>query len=138
MAARWAISLVSCDKDCGRGPMSYVIAVFIALFAGWSVAASDALFRAEEKPGMFQGTAGMVLLLAATAAGGLVVAGSVIWVLRISPSASVAVIIGLFGLLGAKASNMLNVSAAVAANRMIVGIAGLAVLYGIAWWYFPA
>ena len=117
--------------------MSYVIAVFIALFAGWSVAASDALFRAEEKPGMFQGTAGMVLLLAATAAGGLVVAGAVIWVLRISPSASVAVIIGLFGLLGAKASNMLNVSASGAANRMIVGIAGLAVLYGIAWWYFP-
>jgi hypothetical protein len=117
--------------------MSYVIAVFIALFAGWSVAASDALFRAEEKPGIFQGTAGMVLLLAATAAGGLVVAGAVIWVLRISPSASVAVIIGLFGLLGAKASNMLNVSAAGAANRMIVGIVGLAVLYGIAWWYFP-
>ena len=43
-----------------------------------------------------------------------------------------------FGLLGAKASNMLNVSAAGAANRMIVGIAGLAILYGIAWWYFPA
>jgi hypothetical protein len=118
--------------------MSYVIAALIALFAGWAIAASDALFRAEEKPGMFQGTPGMLLLLAATAAGGLVVAGAAIWVLRISPSASVAVIIGLFGLLGAKASNMLNVSAAGAANRMIVGIAGLAVLYGIAWWYFPA
>ena len=118
--------------------MTYVIAAFIALFAGWSVAACDALFRAEEKPGMFQGTPGMILLLAATSAGGLVVAGSLIWVLRISPSASVAAIFGLFGLLGAKGSNMLNVSAAGAANRMIVGIAGLAALYGIAWWYFPA
>jgi len=118
--------------------MTYVIAALIALFAGWSVAACDALFRAEEKPGLFQGTAGMLLLLAATAAGGLVLAGAVIWVLRISPSASVAVIIGLFGLAGAKASNFLNVSAAGAVNRMIVGIAGLAVLYGIAWWFFPA
>jgi hypothetical protein len=118
--------------------MTYVIAAFIALFAGWSVAASDALFRAEEKPGMFQGTPGMVLLLAATSAGGLVVAGAVIWVLRISPSASVAAIFALFGLLGAKASNMLNVSAAGAANRMMIGIVGLTVLYGFAWWYFPS
>jgi hypothetical protein len=118
--------------------MTYVIAVLIALFVGWSLAACDALFRAEEKPGMFQGTLGMVLLLAATAAAGLVIAGAVIWVLRISPSASVAVIIGLFGLLGAKGSNMLNVTAAGAANRMMVGIAGLAILYSIAWWYFPA
>jgi hypothetical protein len=118
--------------------MTYVIAVLIALFAGWSVAASDALFRAAERPGAFQGNAGMLLLLAATAAGGLILAGAVVWVLRISPSASVAVIIGLFGLLGAKASNMLNATPAGAANRMIVGIAGLAVLYAVAWWYFPA
>jgi hypothetical protein len=118
--------------------MTYVIAVLIALFAGWSVAACDALFRSEDKPGMFRGNLGMILLLAATAAAGLVVAGAVIWILRISPSASVAVIIGLFGLLGAKTSNMLNITAAGAANRMMVGIAGLAVLYGIAWVYFPA
>jgi len=117
--------------------MTYVIAVFIALFAGWSVAACDALFRAEEKPNMFQGTVGMVLLLAATAAAGLVVAGAVIWGLRISPSASVAVIICLFCLLGAKAPNMLNFTAAGAPNRMILGVAGLAILYGIVWWIFP-
>jgi hypothetical protein len=118
-------------------PMTYVIAVLIALFAGWSIAACDALFRAADRPGAFQGNGGMLLLLAATSAGGLVLAGAVIWVLRISPSASVAVIIGLFGLLGAKGSNMLNVSASGAANRMIVGIAGLAVLYGVAWWFYP-
>jgi len=118
-------------------PMTYVIAVLIALFAGWSIAACDALFRAAERPGAFQGNVGILMLLAATAAGGLVLAGSVIWVLRISPSASVAAIIGLFGLLGAKGSNMLNVSPSGAANRMIVGIGGLAVLYGVAWWFYP-
>jgi len=117
--------------------MSYVIAALIALFAGWWIAATDALFRAEERPGLFHGTPGMILLLAATGAGGLLVAGTVIWVARISPSASVFVIIAIAGLLGAKASNMLHVTAAGAANRMLVGLAGLTVLYGIVWSYFP-
>lgn len=118
--------------------MSYVIAVLIALFGGWWVAATEALFRAEERPGLFAGTSGMVLLLIATAGGGLLLAGSVIWVAQIVPSGSVAVIIAIAGLLGAKASNMLNVTAAGAANRMLVGLAGLTVLYGVAWSYFPA
>jgi hypothetical protein len=117
--------------------MTYVLAALIALFAGWSVAACEALFRAEDKPGPLQGNTGMLLLLAATAAGGLLLAGAVIWIMKASPSASVAAIIGLFGLLGAKASNMLNATASGAANRMIVGIAGLALLYGLAWWFFP-
>src|SRR4051794_28494643 len=82
--------------------MTYALAVLIALFAGWSVAACEALFRAEDKPGPLRGNAGMLLLLAATAAGGLLLAGAAIWVLKVSPSASVAAIIGLFGLLGAK------------------------------------
>jgi hypothetical protein len=117
--------------------MTYVIAAFIALFAGWSVAACDALFRAEERPGILRGNAGMLLLLGATAAAGLLLAGAVIWVIRISPSASVAVIMGLFGWAGAWASNKLNFNAAGAANRMIVGIAGLTILYGVAWWFYP-
>jgi len=118
--------------------MVYVVAVLIALFGGWWVAATDALFRAGERPGLFAGTGGMVLLLIATAGGGLLLAGGVIWVVQISSSASVAVIIGIFALLGAKASNMLNVAAAGAANRMLVGLLGLTVLYGIAWSVFPA
>jgi hypothetical protein len=117
--------------------MTYVIAALIALLAGWSVAACDALFRAEERPGILQGNAGMLLLLAATAAAGLLLAGAVIWVIRISPSASVAVIMGLFGWAGAWASNQLNFNAAGAANRMIIGIAGLTILYGVAWWFYP-
>ena len=117
--------------------MSYLLAFAIALFAGWWIAAIDSLFRADERPGMFGGTAGMVLLLVAAAAGGLQVAGSVIWVARIVPSASVALIMAIGGILGAKASNMLHVNAAGAANRMLLGLAGLTVLYGIAWTYFP-
>jgi hypothetical protein len=117
--------------------MSYVIAILIALFGGWWAAATNALFQAEERPGLFQGTAGMVLLLLAAAAGGLLLAGGIVWVARMVPSASVAAIIAIGGVLGAKASNMLNVSAAGAANRMLLGLASLTVLYGIAWSYFP-
>ena len=113
--------------------MSYVLATLISLFAGWSVAASDALFRADERPGVFTGTAGTVLLLAVTGAGGLILAGAVIWVLRIVPSAVVATLMLIVACGGGYVSNQLNVTGAGAANRMIVGLAGLVVLYGIAW-----
>ncbi len=118
--------------------MAYVVAFLIALFGGWWVAATDALFRASERPGMFAGTSGMVLLLIATAGGGLLLAGGAIWIAQLAGSGSVAVIIGIFGFLGAKASNMLNASAAGAVNRMLIGLLGLTVLYGIAWTVFPA
>ena len=118
--------------------MTYVIAALIALFGGWWAAATNALFHVERRPGLFHGTSGMVLLLVATAGGGLLLAGGVVWVARIVPNASVFVIIAIAGLLGAKASDMLNVAPAGAANRMLLGLAGLTVLYGIAWSYFPA
>src|SRR5215470_1929316 len=60
--------------------MAYVVAVLIALFGGWWVAATDALFRASERPGVFARTSGMVLLLFATAGGGLLLAGGAIWI----------------------------------------------------------
>src|SRR5215470_15860335 len=118
--------------------MAYVVAVLIALFGGWWVAATDALFRASERPGLFAGTSGMVMLLIAAAGGGSLLAGGVVWIAQLASSASVALIIGLFGLLGAKASNMVHVNAAGAANRMLVGLLGLTILYGIAWRVFPA
>jgi hypothetical protein len=118
--------------------MVYVVAALIALFGGWWVAATDALFRASERPGMFAGTSGMVLLLIATAGGGLLLAGGAIWIAQIAGSGSVAVIIGIFGFLGAKGSNMLHATAAGAVNRMLVGLLGLTILYGIAWTVFPA
>src|SRR5262249_13726920 len=84
--------------------VSYVLAFTIALFAGWWVAAIDSLFRCEQRPGLFAGTPGMVMLLVAAAAGGFLVAGAVIWVARVVPSASVALIIAVGGIAGAKAS----------------------------------
>jgi hypothetical protein len=117
--------------------MTYVIAMLIALVAGWSVMACEALFRAEQRPGIFHGTAGMVLLLIVAAVGGLLLAGAVIWVLQVVPSASVAVIFGIGAVLGGMASNKLNITAAGAANRTIVGLAGLAILYAVAWLYYP-
>jgi hypothetical protein len=117
--------------------MAYVLAFIIAIFAGWWAAAIDSLFRADERPGLFGGTPGMVLLLIAAAAGGLLVAGAVIWVARVVPSASVALIIAIGSILGFKASNLLHVNAAGAANRMLLGLAGLTVLYGVAWRFFP-
>jgi hypothetical protein len=117
--------------------MTYVIAMMIALCAGWSVTACEALFRAESRPGIFHGTAGMILLLVVAAVGGLLLAGGVIWVLRIVPSASVALILGLGAVLGGMASNKLNINAAGAANRTLVGLAGLAILYSVAWTFYP-
>jgi hypothetical protein len=119
--------------------MACLVAVLIALFGGWWVAATETrCFARSERPGMFAGTSGMVLLLIATAGGGLLLAGGAIWIAQLAGSGSVAVIIGIFGFLGAKASNMLNASAAGAVNRMLTGLLGLTVLYGIAWTVFPA
>jgi hypothetical protein len=117
--------------------MSYVIASLIAFLAGWWIAAINALFNAEERPGMFRGNSGMVMLLVATAAGGLLIAGSAVWIARLVPNASVALIMGIIGFLGAKASSMLHVNATGASNRMLLGLLGLTALYGIAWTYFP-
>jgi hypothetical protein len=117
--------------------MTYLIAMLIALVAGWSVMACEALFRAEQRPGIFNGTMGMILLLVVAAIGGLLLAGAVIWVLRVVPSASVALILGIGAVFGGMASNWLNVNAAGAANRTILGLAGLAILYGVAWSFYP-
>jgi hypothetical protein len=117
--------------------MTYVIAFLIALFGGWSVAACEALFRTEERSGSFRGNTGMLLLLAVAAIGGLILANALVWALKIIPSASAALLLVLGGLLGASASNRLNATAAGAANRTLVGLAGLAILYGIAWSFFP-
>jgi hypothetical protein len=117
--------------------MTYVIAMLIALVAGWSVMACEALFRAEQRPGIFGGTAGMILLLVVAAVGGLLLAGAVIWVLQVVPSASVALILAIGAVLGGMASNKLNIDAAGAANRTMVGLAGLAILYAVAWLFYP-
>jgi hypothetical protein len=116
---------------------SYLLAFLLAVAAGWSIAACEALFRSEDRPGIFQGTVGMVLLLLASCAGGLLVAGGAVWALHAVKSSAVWVVLLGGGWLGIAASQHLHVTAAGAANRLYVGLAGLAALYGIAWSYLP-
>ena len=117
--------------------MVMILGFLICFAAGWSIAACDALFRAEERPGVFRGTPGMILLLVVAGIGGLTIAGALIWFLQSMISAAVLVIVAGGMVLGGAASRSLQVNAAGAANRMIVGLAALVVLYGLVWSYLP-
>src|SRR5262245_5064131 len=117
--------------------MVMILGFLISFAAGWSVMAAEALFRAEERPGIFRGTPGMILLLTIAAVGALTIAYTLIWFLQSLISAAVVVIIAGGGVLGGAASRKLHVTAAGAANRMMVGFAALIVLYGVVWTYFP-
>ena len=117
--------------------MVMILGFLISFAAGWSIVAADALFRAEERPGIFRGTPGMILLLTIAAVGGLTIAGAVIWLLQSMISAAVLVILAGGIVLGGAASKKLHVTAAGDANRMIVGFAVLVALYGLVWTYLP-
>jgi hypothetical protein len=117
--------------------MAYVLALLISLLAGWSLAASELLFREEQRPGIFRGTAGILLLLALTAIGGLLAAAGILWSFRSIPSSAVMIVIAGGGWLGFAGSNRLHVNAAGAVNRLIVGVAGLLLLYGVTWSWLP-
>jgi hypothetical protein len=117
--------------------MNMILAFLIGFAGGWSLMACDALFRAEERPGIFRGTAGMVLLLVVTGVGGLTLAGATVWAFQTIISSGVVVIIAGGMVLGFGASKRLHVNAAGAANRMMVGLAVLVALYGIVWSYYP-
>ena len=117
--------------------MVMILGFLISFAAGWSIAAADALFRAEQRPGIFRGTPGMILLLTIAGVGGLTIAYTMIWFLQSMLSAAVMVIIAGGLVLGGAASKKLHVTAAGDANRMIVGFAVLVVLYGLVWTYFP-
>jgi len=113
--------------------MVMLLGFLISFAAGWSMAACEALFSAEERPGIFRGTSGMILLLIVTGIGGLTIAGAVIWFLQSMMSAAVLVILAGGVVLGGIASRKLHVNAAGAANRMMAGLAVLVVLYGVVW-----
>jgi len=117
--------------------MTYLLALLISFLAGWTVAASDVLFREEDRPGVFRGSAGTMLLLILTAAGGLFATGGILWIFRTILTSAVIIIIAGGGWLGFAASNRLHVNAAGAINRLIVGVAGLVLLYGLTWSFFP-
>ena len=117
--------------------MVMILGFLISFATGWSVVAADALFRADERPGIFRGTLGMILLLIVAGIGGLTIAGAVIWFLQSMISAAVMVILAGGVVLGGAASKKLQVNAAGAANRMMVGLAVLVALYALVWTYFP-
>jgi hypothetical protein len=117
--------------------MVMLLGFLIALAAGWSVVAADALFRAEQRPGIFAGTTGMMLLLIIAAVGGLTIAGAIIWFLQSMISSAVLVVLAGGLVVGGAASKKLQVNAAGAANRMMLGFAVLVVLYGVVWTFLP-
>ena len=117
--------------------MVMLLGFLISFAAGWSIVAADALFRAEQRPGIFRGTPGMILLLTIAGVGGLTIACAVIWFLQSMISAAVLVILAGGMVLGGAASKKLHVNAAGDANRMMLGFAVLVVLYGLVWTYFP-
>jgi hypothetical protein len=117
--------------------MVMILGFLISFAAGWSCVAADALFRAEERPGIFRGTPGMILLLTIAGVGALTIAYAMIWFLQSMLSAAVMVIIAGGLVLGGAASKKLHVNAAGAANRMMLGFAVLVVLYGLVWTYLP-
>jgi hypothetical protein len=117
--------------------MVMILGFLISFAAGWSITAADALFRADERPGIFRGTPGMILLLIVAGIGGLTIAGAVIWLLQSMISAAVLVILAGGVVLGGAASKKLHANAAGAANRMMIGLAVLVALYGLVWTYLP-
>ena len=116
---------------------NYIVGALICFFVGWTVSAAEVLFREENRPNPFRGTPGMLLLLALAAVGAAFGTGGLLWIFRAIPSAAVLIVIGGAGWLGFEASSRLHLAAAGAVNRLIVGLAGILLLYGSAWKFLP-
>lgn len=116
----------------------YLIGAIISFLIGWTAAASEVLFRAENRPDPFAGTPGMLFLLALAAVGAALGTGGILWMFRAIPSSAVFIIMAGGGWGGWAASNWFNVGvAAGAVNRLIVGLGGLLLLYGLIWKFLP-
>ena len=115
----------------------YILAALICFVVGWTVAASEALFREPNRPAPFRGRLGMLLLLALAAVGAAFGTGGILWIFRAIPSSAVIVVIGGAGWLGFAASSKLHGAPPGAVNRLILGLAGILLLYGLAWKLFP-
>jgi hypothetical protein len=116
--------------------MKLILAFLIGFAGGWSLMACDALFRTEDRPGIFRGTVGMVFLLVLSAVGGLALAGDMIWAFQSILSSGVLVLLIGGMVLGFGASKHFHVNAAGAVNRMLLGFATLLALYALVWTYF--
>ena len=113
--------------------MNLLFASLISFAAGWTLAASEMLFREENRPGVFAGRPGIVLLLVMTGVAGLFATGGILWMFQAVRSSGVLVIILTGGWFGFAASNRLHGNAAGAVNRLIVGVTALVILYGMTW-----
>jgi hypothetical protein len=116
---------------------NYIIGALISFLIGWTVASAEVLFRQTDRPSPFQGTPGMLFLLALAAVGAAFGTGGILWMFQSIPSSAVFIVIGGAGWGGFAASNWLNVNAAGAVNRLIVGLGGLLLLYGLVWKFLP-
>jgi hypothetical protein len=116
---------------------NYVIAAMIGFTVGWTVASAEVLFREEHRPSPFRGTPGMLLLLALAGVGAAFGTGGILWTFQAIPSSAVLIVIAGAGWLGFTASGKLQVAPAGAVNRLIVGLAGILLLYGVAWKFLP-
>ena len=116
---------------------NYLIGGVICFLIGWTAAAAEVLFREPERPNPFSGTPGMLFLLALAAVGAALGTGGLLWMFRAIPSSAVWIVIVGAGWGGWAASNWLNVNAAGAVNRLLVGLAGLLLFYGLVWRVFP-
>jgi len=115
----------------------YLIGALISFLLGWTVAAAEVLFRDENRPNPFRETMGMLFLLALSAVGAALGTGGILWMFGAIPSSAVFIVIGGAGWSGFAASNWLHVTAAGAVNRLIVGLAGLLLMYGLVWKFLP-
>ncbi len=113
--------------------MNLLFASLISFAAGWTLAASEMLFREENRPGVFAGRPGIVLLLVMTGVAGLFATGGILWMFQAVRSSGVLVIILTGGWFGFAASNRLHGNATGAVNRLIVGVTALVILYGMTW-----
>jgi hypothetical protein len=116
---------------------NYIVGALISFAIGWSVAAAEALFREEQRPNPFSGTTGMLFLLVLSAVGAALGTGGILWMFRSIPSSAVFIVIAGAGWAGFAASNRLHVAPAGAVNRLIVGLAGVLLLYGSVWKFLP-
>jgi hypothetical protein len=116
---------------------NYLIGAIICFLIGWTVSAAETLFGREQRPAPFQGTPGMLFLLALAIVGAALGTGGILWMFRAIPSSAIFIVIVGAGWGGFAASSWLNVSTAGAVNRLIVGLGALLLLYALVWRFLP-
>ena len=113
--------------------MTYLLAVLFPFPAGWTMAATNALWDAPDRPPVLWGAGGRMLLIAIYILTGLLLVTGIAWMFHKLPTSHSIMVIMVGALLGTTASRRLQVNAAGAINRVTVGVVGLLAAYMIAW-----